>query len=152
MNKILITIIFILFTNTALSNTFDPPPKIACTNYLQEIGLKEGVNRREYSDGTSKKPLIVGIGETYLSRYERDKKGKILEFKLPTDEAVLNSQMEAFRQSLSSLLRLKGIKTRNIPEDKNLVDIDVKIRAIKTIFNQDQFKTVCSVIVIIPNN
>ena len=152
MNKILITIIFILFTNTALSNTFAPPPKNDCRKYLQEINLKEGVNRREYSDGTSKKPLIVGIGWSYLSHYERDKKGKELEFKLPTDEAVLNSQMEAFRRSLSSLLRLKGIKTRNIPEDKNLVDIDVKIRAIKIIFNQDQFKTVCSVIVIIPNN
>ena len=142
MNKILITIIFILFTNTALSKTFTRPSD-ACEKYLREIGLTKGYNMRENSDGTSKKPLIVGIGVSYLSRYERDKKGKELEFKLPTDEAVLNSQMEAFRWALYSLL---GGKV-----DKNL-DIDVKIRAIKTIFNQDQFKTVCSVIVIIPNN
>ena len=150
MNKILITIIFILFTNTALSKTFTSPSD-ACKKYLQEINLKEGVNRREYSDGTSKKPLIVGIGISSLSMWGRDEKGKAYEIlKYRTDQAVLYSQSEAIGQALSSLLALKGVETMNIPVDKNL-DIDVKIKAVKIIFDQKK-ESVCSVIVIIPNN
>ena len=51
---------------------------------------------------------------------------------------------------MSSLLALKGVETMNIPVDKNL-DIDVKIKAVKIIFDQKK-EFVCSVIVIIPNN
>ena len=151
MNKILITIIFILFTNTALSNTFAPLPKNDCRKYLNDRDLYEGVNRREYSDGTSKKPLIVGIGSSNLSEWGIDKKGKAYEIlKYRTDQAVLYSQQEAIGQALSSLLAVKGVETMNIPVDKNL-DIDVKIKAVKIIFNQKE-ESVCSVIVIIPNN
>lgn len=150
MNKILITIIFILLTNTALSNTFVPTPSDACTKYLNDRDLKRGLNERSNGDGTFRK-FFLGIGSSNLSEWGIDKKGKAYEiWKYPTDQAVLYSQQEAIGQALSSLLAVKGVETMNIPVDKNL-DIDVKIKAVKIIFNQKE-ESVCSVIVIIPNN
>ena len=150
MNKILITIIFILFTNTALSNTFAPPISDACRKYLNDRDLYEGLNEKSNGDGTFRK-FFLGIGSSNLSEWGIDKKGKAYEmWKYPTDQAVLYSQSEAFGDALSSLLAVKGVETMNIPVDKNL-DIDVKIKAVKIIFDQKK-EFVCSVIVIIPNN
>jgi len=150
MNKILITIIFILFTNTALSNTFAPPPINDCRKYLIDRDLYEGLNQRSNGDGTFRE-FFLGIGISSLSMWGRDEKGKAYEIlKYRTDEAVLYSQSEAIGQALSSLLAVKGVETMNIPVDKNL-DIDVKIKAVKIIFNYKE-ESVCSVIVIIPNN
>lgn len=152
MNKILITITFILFTNIASSNILNLPSS-NCNKYLNKVGYVAGVNKRKNPDGTSR-IFIVGIGWSYLSHYERDEQGKKRKFKLPIADVVLNSQMEALKDALNKYKNLVGYSISDSIGDLIITDkinINAKIKLLKTIPSQGENSSVCSIVAIIPN-